>query len=72
MKIQKRHLAVLQRVADLANRGRPMLKRQLVNPKYFIDRGYLRLDWGPENTPDRDKMVWYLTERGKEVLDGQS
>jgi hypothetical protein len=28
-------------------------------------RGLLRLDWGPENTPDADRMCWHLTERGR-------
>ena len=31
-------------------------------------RGLLRLDWGPENTPDADRMSWHLTERGREAL----
>lgn len=71
-KMQKRFLEVLKRVDEMERRGLPLTHHQLVNAKYFTDRGLLRLSWGKEGTPDADRMVWYLTPRGQAALDGNS
>jgi hypothetical protein len=64
MAIRKDKAALLRRIAE----GWRPLRPQITGSKYYLERGYLRLDWGPQDSPDRDKMCWYLTERERNAL----
>jgi hypothetical protein len=64
MAIRKDKAALLQQIEE----GWRPLRPQITGSKYFLDRGYLRLDWGPQDSSDQDKMCWYLTDRGRAAL----
>src|SRR5258708_1294383 len=64
MAIRKDKASVVRRIAE----GWRPLRAQITGSKYYLDRGYLRLDWGPPESADRDRMCWYLTERGRSAL----
>jgi len=64
-KMQKRFVEILRRVEQQEAAGKPLMRQQLTNERYFIDRGLLRLNWGKNGTPDANRLVWYLTDLGR-------
>lgn len=63
-KLRQSDRRILERMAD----GWRPLRAQLPHGMSLERRGLLRLDWGPENSPDADRMCWYLTEKAREAL----
>jgi hypothetical protein len=63
MRLAKSDREALIRMAD----GWRPLRSQLTNGMSLERRGLLRLDWGPEGTPDAERMCWYLTQRGRDA-----
>ena len=47
------------------------LRDQLPNGRSLMNRGLIRLDWGPAFTQDSDNYVWYLTPKGRDVADAK-
>jgi hypothetical protein len=64
IRLTKADRAILERMAA----GWRPLRSQIPHGSRLERRGLLRLDWGPENTPDAERMCWYLTDRAREAL----
>jgi hypothetical protein len=64
VRLSKADRAILERIAS----GWRPLKSQIPNGMSLERRGLLRLDWGPENSPDADRVCWYLTNRARAAL----
>jgi hypothetical protein len=67
MRLAKPDRDILSRMAG----GWRPLKSQIVSGMRLERRGLLRLDWGPDGTPDADKMCWYLTPAAYAALNEQ-
>jgi hypothetical protein len=48
------------------------LRAQIPNGMRFERRGLLRLDWGPEGSPDEDRMCWYITDKARDALQAET
>lgn len=66
IRLTKADREILERIAG---GWRPMLLQIGSSGNRLERRGLLRVDWGPENTPDADKMVCYLTDRARSALE---
>ena len=64
MRLTKSDRDVLTRMAG----GWRPLKAQIPSGMRLERRGLLRLDWGPDDTPDANRMCWYLTNAAHDVL----
>jgi hypothetical protein len=64
VRLGKADREILERLAA----GWRPLRAQIPNGSRLERRGLLCLDWGPEDTPDAERMCWYLTDRGRKAL----
>jgi hypothetical protein len=64
MRITKDDRAILERMAA----GWVPLRAQIVSGKRLMNRGLIRLDWGPQGTPNENRMCWHLTAKGREIV----
>jgi hypothetical protein len=65
IRLSKTDREILERVAA----GWRPLRAQIIPDGGRLERrGLLRLDWGPEDTPDAERMCWYLTDRARMAL----
>ena len=63
-RLSKADREILQRMAA----GWRPLRPQIWNGDRLERRGLLRLDWGPADTPDANRMCWYLTDKARKAL----
>jgi hypothetical protein len=67
VRLSRSERAILERILS----GWIPLKAQLPNGMAMERRGLLRLDWGPEGSPDAERMCWYPTSVASEEMKGE-
>jgi DNA-binding PadR family transcriptional regulator len=55
-------------ILELIATGWRPLTAQVASWRRLESRGLLRVDWGPEDTPDADRPCLYLTDKGREAI----
>ena len=56
---------ILQRLSD---GWRPLMPQIGSTGRQLEKRGFARVDYGPDDTPDRNKLCWYITPDGTAAL----